>query len=214
MTIPVGLMAGDMAVNFLSGLFQGYMQGKVSAEQLKAAMAALQQQGALSQEGLGQQGIGLSNSLARQSAMLPMRDQAAYMLQQRLGMTPRTFSPSTMGGSGSPGGIDLNQLSQAAAAYKPGMGGQMGMQGYLDTYQKQLGYDPQNPGSGYKGPQIPPVGSYPGSQGMRAPAPAPSADDLARQAARQKAIDAMNKMGWKSNIGGFPDNSNPGWTSY
>jgi hypothetical protein len=75
--------------------------------------------------------LGQASAVQNQLNLNPMRDRAAYMLQQRAGAMPAAFQPrdftkGTMPGSGAAtGGMGsvMNQMQTAAGQYKAGAGG-------------------------------------------------------------------------------------------
>lgn len=100
----------------------GVLQGQSQAAQLKA-------QG---QQFNRTQGLTEANDAAgmqRQQAASPLRDQALYMLKQRMGMPTQQFKPHDIynqsygSGPAQMGGIDQNALNQKNAQYTPGAGG-------------------------------------------------------------------------------------------
>lgn len=70
-----------------------------------------------------------ASQLQHQQDTAPIRDQAMYLLQQRLGMTPQTFQPHDLYNQGTSaatpqyGGYNPQQLQQAQQSYTPGAGG-------------------------------------------------------------------------------------------
>ena len=92
-------------------------------------------------------GIDTAPGLQRDINAGPMKDQAAYMLMQRMGLPMSSFSPRDMfnpGGAGTQGGYDQGAFNQVAQNYKPGMGGQSTL--VQQQLLKKLGYgQPQAP---------------------------------------------------------------------
>lgn len=86
----------------------------------------------LAREGLNKQGAQLAQQLSTKLATLPLADRAAYLLSQRLTpgvmgsseFTPHDlFNPGASAATPSYAGPSASALSDANAAYKPGMGG-------------------------------------------------------------------------------------------
>lgn len=120
-----------------------------------------------------------ASQLQHQQDTAPIRDQAMYLLQQRLGMTPQTFQPhdmynqSTSAATPQYGGYNPQQLQQAQAAYQPGMGN-------VNTGVNQQAIA----GIGYGTTQSNPLSV---AQGNPDPGPAAAAD----QAATRAKLDAL-----------------------
>lgn len=116
----------------LGGVLQGQSaaaQNKQQGEQFNRVQTNNEQTGALAAE--------------RQRAAAPLRDNALYMLQQRMGMNNQAFKPHDMFnegyGSGAPqlGGLDEEELARRRAGYKPGAGGVN--QALYDAYIRKYG---------------------------------------------------------------------------
>lgn len=115
-----------------------------------------------------------ASQLQHQQDTAPIRDQAMYLLQQRLGMTPQTFQPHDLynqsSSSATPqyGGYNPQQLQASQASYQPGMGN-------VNTTVNQQAIG----GIGYGTTQSNPLSV---AQGNPAPGPAEAANVAAKQA--------------------------------
>lgn len=138
-----------LGVGAAGNAITGANNAKMTRQQLEAQRQA-QQQGLgqnYQQMGLQDRQFGQTSNMNRQQLLderlkqasgvqeqlnrNPLRDQAMYMMQQRIGMVPgavqpRDFTRGTMPGAGaSTGGYApvLNQMQTAAGQYRAGMGG-------------------------------------------------------------------------------------------
>lgn len=124
-TVPGNNTMGAAVLPYLpaiGSIFQGLGSGITGQAQAKTQKQQIEDQWKLQS---GQE----ASQLQHQQDTAPIRDQAMYMIQQRLGMTPQTFKPhdlynqSTSSATPQYGGYNPQQLQQAAANYQPGMGG-------------------------------------------------------------------------------------------
>lgn len=105
--------------NTVSGIGQGQIAGANMKEQQREFNQNY---------GLNANSQALQTNRAAQAS--PLRDQAQYLLQARLGLTPQAFqphdlfNPSTSQATPQMGGVNLGQYAQKAGQYRPGMGGQ------------------------------------------------------------------------------------------
>jgi hypothetical protein len=128
-------MTAAIIASALGGLFGGLGQGSTakgdreSNERIANARIALDRMlgfGALNL-GKGQ----FANQLRTQQESLPVRDQALFNIQKRLGHAPREAKPYDMFNSAGPatpqdaqkGGIDQDAYAREMATYTPGAGG-------------------------------------------------------------------------------------------
>lgn len=97
-----------------SSALGGLAQGQAQAQ---GAKQSRRQQGLTE----GQSAVGLQSYLDT----LPLRDRAAYLISQRLGVSPQAFqaSPYAPDQFRDPSAGAMQQMQQANAAYTPGAGG-------------------------------------------------------------------------------------------
>ena len=140
MPILETLAVGSGIANALGGLFGGRAKDKESKRQ-----AALQ--GRQLDMEAGDRAIGVQRGLD----MTPIRDRIMFMLQNRLGQSPGQFRPADVFNMGSGvqagpvqlGGVNLDDLAQQNAGYKPGMGG--ANSSVAQQVLRKLGYGGQAP---------------------------------------------------------------------
>ena len=114
----------------------GVLKGQADAARLKQE----QQQFARTQ---GTSEAGNALAAERQRAAAPLRDQATYLLQQRMGVPNQQFQPHDIynesygSGPANLGGQDPEELKRRAAGYRPGAGGVN--QALYDAYIKKYG---------------------------------------------------------------------------
>lgn len=110
------------AIEGTASVVGGILQGKS-----EAAQRVMEQKQFERKQGFDENKTALDAERARSGA--PLRDQATYLLQQRMGVPNRPFVPHDIYnesyGSGAPqmGGQDPEELRRRAAAYKAGAGG-------------------------------------------------------------------------------------------
>lgn len=108
--------------NVVGGYLEGQAAGKIADEDRKWDREKF---GRTQQAEEGAMAVGLGRDLST----APMRDQAMFMLQQRMGLSPGAFKPrdmfneSTSAATPELGGIDLEELKRRNAGYTPGKGG-------------------------------------------------------------------------------------------
>lgn len=116
---PGALEAG---ANLAGGYLEGRAAGKIAEEDRKWDREKFGRTQALDE---GATAVGLGRDLS----MAPMRDQAMFMLQQRMGLSPGAMRPRDMFNESTSadvpqlGGIDLEELKRRNAGYTPGKGG-------------------------------------------------------------------------------------------
>lgn len=116
---PGALEAG---ANLAGGYLEGKAAGKIADEDRKWDREKFARTQGLD-EGAAAVGLG------RELSMAPMKDQAMYMLQQRMGLSPGAFKPrdmfneSTSSAVPQIGGIDLEEWKRRNAEYTAGKGG-------------------------------------------------------------------------------------------
>lgn len=116
---PGALEAG---ASLAGGYLEGKAAGKIADEDRKWDREKFGRTQGLD-EGAAAVGLG------RELSMAPMRDQAMFMLQQRMGLSPGAFKPrdmfneSTSAETPQLGGVDLEEWKRRNAGYKPGAGG-------------------------------------------------------------------------------------------
>lgn len=156
--VAPAIIAGGLSL--LGGLFNGVGQGQISQAQLQEMMRQFNAQNQLAQRGQSQSEMGTASGLGNQQAMLPMRDQAAFALQQRMGGAPRfvphdIFNPQN--GPAQQGGFDPSKMPQ----YTPGAGGLTGQSSLYDIMLKNLGYNHDQATGQYSGTGVPPATAQP-----------------------------------------------------
>lgn len=175
-------MGASVFATLGGGLLQGIGSGIGQAQQAKVQKKQADNDWKMSS---GQE----ASQLQHQQDTAPIRDQAMYLLQQRLGMTPQTFQPHdlynqrTSAAAPQYGGYNPQQLQTAQQSYTPGAGG-------VNTAVNQQAIG----GIGYGTTQSNPLSV---AQGNPAPGPA----EAAAVADKQAQIRALGqKLGLHFNI--------------
>lgn len=148
----MGATVAATALPALAGLFGGLGQGQLS-------QTAQQEQYVLNKRQLADSEAELADQLTQQSQLNPLRDQAIYNMSNLLGASPAAFNPTnyaapTNTGAQGSGGVNLNAVANANAAYTPGAGGVTG-----NTQQmilNRLGYGNVGTGTMYDSSTTPP----------------------------------------------------------
>lgn len=124
---PIGDMfkrpgALEATGNVVGGYLEGQAAGKIADADRKWDREKFGRTQGLD-EGAAAVGLG------RELSMAPMKDQAMFMLQQRMGLSPGAFKPrdmfneSTSAETPQLGGVDLEEWKRKNAGYTPGRGG-------------------------------------------------------------------------------------------
>ena len=183
----------------LGGYFDSAAQERMHKERMLEDQRQFDMQHQLMNKQHGINAGQQANTFNRQLETNPIRDQAIFLLQQRMGMTPQAFKPrdmfneSTSSAVPQHGGIDLAKLAAAAASYRSGMGGTNPSvaQGLMAPLLQQGGAPNATIPSGRAQPLVPPQQSAPAPQAWPT-APAPTSPAPTSPAPRP-ALGGFNK---------------------